>query len=242
MTTVVDLAKLSEGVYESKQSIGEWLRFGLPFEQEGSGYKSALFRNRRTTDYALAIAGTSPTEMDDLHSDMQLALGRTPDQFRVATSAYYDALNRTGGLVGFYVTGHSLGGGLASMLAKQFGDPTVTFNAPGMARAFAHLQANNPGMSVASDEERKVLHICAFFDVVSRGTGAHMGDVRRVGTGAVGVSSVVAGVVGTVLTGGNIAVGAVAAGGVTALRAHSMSRMVSALENIGEYQRQLDWL
>lgn len=71
-------------------------------------------------------------------------MGRMPDQYRVATSAYFEALQRANALVGFYLTGHSLGGGLASMLAKQFGDPTATFNAPGMARAFSDPQAQQP--------------------------------------------------------------------------------------------------
>ena len=245
MTSVVDLAKLSDGVYEDKQSVGEWLRRGLPFEQENSGYKSALYQNRTSADFALAIAGTSPTELDDLRSDYQLAMGRMPDQYRVARTAYYAAGEQTGGLVSIYLTGHSLGGGLASMLAKQFGDPLVTFNAPGMARAFSDLQSNNPGMGVARDEDRKVLHLCAFFDVVSRGTGAHMGEagsVRRISTGALGTRSVVAGVIGTVVTGGNVLAGAAAAAGVTALTAHSMSRMVKAIENNREFNQPLDWL
>jgi hypothetical protein len=143
------------------------------------------------------------------------------------------------------LTGHSLGGGLASMLGKQFGDPLVTFNAPGMARAFADLQSNNPGMGVARDEDRKVLHICAFFDVVSRGTGRHMGaegSVQRIHTGAVGTSTIVAGVVGTLVTGGNPLVGAAAAAGVTALKAHGITRMIPVLENNSEYTRPLDWL
>jgi len=245
MTSVVDLAKLSDAVYQDQVSVGEWLRRGLPYTIESSSFKSALYQNRRTADFALTIAGTSPTELDDLRSDYQLAMGRMPDQYRVALSAYSAAADQTGGLVGFYLTGHSLGGGLASMLGKQFGDPLVTFNAPGMARAFADLQSNNPGMGVARDEDRKVLHICAFFDVVSRGTGRHMGaegSVQRIHTGAVGTSTIVAGVVGTLVTGGNPLVGAAAAAGVTALKAHGITRMIPVLENNSEYTRPLDWL
>jgi hypothetical protein len=215
MTSVVDLAKLSDAVYQDQVSVGEWLRRGLPYTIESSGFKSALYQNRRTADFALTIAGTSPTELDDLRSDYQLAMGRMPDQYRVALSAYSAAADQTGGLVGFYLTGHSLGGGLASMLGKQFGDPLVTFNAPGMARAFADL------------------------------TGRHMGaegSVQRIHTGAVGTSTIVAGVVGTLVTGGNPLVGAAAAAGVTALKAHGITRMIPVLENNSEYTRPLDWL
>jgi len=245
MTSAADLAKLANAVYGDVTSVGQWLRRGIPFTVEGSGFKSALYQNRQTADFALIVAGTSPTEPDDLHSDVQLALGRMPNQYRVARSAFADAMNQTGGLVGFYLTGHSLGGGLVSMLGKEHGNPTVTFNAPGMARAFAHLQSNEPGMASVRDDERKVLHICAFFDVVSRGTGAHMGGkgtMERLYTGSVGRNTVLAGVVGTVLSGGNPLVGAGAAGGATALTAHSMERMVTAVQGIPRYNEPLDWL
>jgi hypothetical protein len=154
-------------------------------------------------------------------------------------------LQQTGGLVGLYLTGHSLGGGLASMLGKDYGDPLVTFNAPGMARAFADLRSNEPGMAEARDEDRKVLHICAFFDIVSRATGAHMGEegsVRRINTGAVGRNTIVAGIVGTLVTGGNLLAGGAAAAAATALTAHGISRLIPILENHSEYSKPLNWL
>jgi hypothetical protein len=245
MASVVDLAKLADAVYEDKTSVEQWIRVGLPFTQENSGFKSALYQHRQNAEFSLVIAGTSPTETDDWYSDYQLAMGNMPNQYRVARSAFHAAMNQTGGLVGFYLTGHSLGGGLVSMLGKEHGNPTVTFNAPGMARAFADLQSNEPGLGVARDDDRKVLHICAFFDVVSRGTGAHMGaagSVQRIHTGAVGASTFVAGAVGTLLSGGNPLVGAAAAAGVTALKAHGITRMIPVLENNSEYNQDLDWL
>lgn len=245
MASVVDLAKLADAVYEDKTAVGQWIRYGLPFSVENSGFKSALYQHRQTAEFSMVIAGTSPTEWDDLRSDYQLAMGRMPDQYRVARSAFQASMNQTGGLVGFYLTGHSLGGGLVSMLGKEHGNPTVTFNAPGMARAFADLQSSEPGMGVVRDDDRKVLHICAFFDVVSRGTGAHMGaagSVQRVHTGAVGVTTFVAGAVGTLLSGGNPLVGAAAAAGATALKAHGITRMIPALENNSAYTEDLDWL
>lgn len=245
MTSVVDLSKLANAVYNDVVSVESWLRRGIPFTVQGSGFKSALYQNRQSAEFALVVAGTSPTELDDLHSDVQLAIGRMPNQYRVARSAFADAMNQTGGLVGFYLTGHSLGGGLVSMLGKEHGNPTVTFNAPGMARAFAHLQSKEPGMATVRDDDRKVLHVCAFFDVVSRGTGAHLGGkstVERLYAGSVGRNTVLAGFVGTVLSGGNPLVGAAAAGGATALTAHSMERMVSTVQGIPRYSEPLDWL
>jgi hypothetical protein len=42
MTSVVDLAKLSDAVYTDKVKVGQWLRIGLPFTQQGSGFNSAF--------------------------------------------------------------------------------------------------------------------------------------------------------------------------------------------------------
>ncbi|MEM9056452.1 MAG: hypothetical protein AAGD86_03185, partial [Pseudomonadota bacterium] len=190
------------------------------------------------------IAGTEITDTDDLMSDLQLALGRMPNQFRVARSAYYAATETTGGFSPLYLTGHSLGGGLASMLGKQFGNPLVTFNAPGMARAFADLESKEPGMAVAKDDERKVLHVCAFFDVVSRGTGKHMGapgSVKRHYAGSIGLNTVIGGVVGTIVSGGNAIAGAAGAMAATALTAHGIKRLIPVLEKKPEYTKALEW-
>ena len=67
MTSVVDLAKLSDAVYQDRTSVEQWLRVGLPFTQENSGFKSALYQHRQTAEFSLIIAGTSPTDLDDLH-------------------------------------------------------------------------------------------------------------------------------------------------------------------------------
>lgn len=245
MTSVVDLAKLSDAVYSDEVKVGQWMRIGLPFTQQGSGFKSALFQHMQSNDYALAIAGTSPTELDDLKSDAQLAMGLMPNQYRVARNAYFAVAGVTGGFGGLYITGHSLGGGLASMLAKEHGDPTVTFNAPGMARAFANLKANEPGLSACEDKDRKIMHICAVFDLVSRGTGKHMGGedtVKRVSTNPFGLKEAAIGAIGTMLSGGNLLVGGIAAGGAAALKAHGMSRMIPVLEKRKEYREPLDWV
>ena len=195
MTSVVDLAKLSNAVYNDTVKVEQWLRVGLPITQAGSGFKSALFQHMQNGDYALAIAGTE-ADLDDLRSDVQIFFGSIPSQHRYARNAYHFSMSVTGGFAGLYVTGHSLGGGLASMLGKEHGEPTVTFNAPGMARSYASFEASEPGVTSVKDEDRKVLHIRASFDVVSVGTGKHMGKdaVKSVYTSPVGAKEVLSGV------------------------------------------------
>lgn len=242
MTSVVDLAKLSNAVYSDKVKVGQWLRVGLPFTVNGSGFKSALFQNMQSNDYALAIAGTEPTDTDDLKSDVQIAFGNVPNQHRVARSAYHSVAGVTGGLSSVYITGHSLGGGLASMLGKEHGDPCVTFNAPGMARSFAALTKSEPGLSAVKDENRKILHIRAAFDAVSIGTGRHMGKnaVKSAYTAPVGRKELLAGAA-TTMVAGPVA-GAAVTGGMAVAKAHGITRLIPVLSGKPEFTKDLAWV
>jgi hypothetical protein len=67
--------------------LGNGCALVYPLLSKAAVFKSALFQHMESNDYALAIAGTSPTEFDDLKSDAQLALGLMPNQYRVARSA-----------------------------------------------------------------------------------------------------------------------------------------------------------
>lgn len=82
-----------------------------------------------------------------------------------------------------YLTGHSLGGGLASLLsAKQTGLPTVTFNAPGMQRSYVggHLINMIGLINLRSVDTSQMIHIRATGDAVSKVAGKHMGKVQDV--------------------------------------------------------------
>ncbi|KAI9295251.1 alpha beta-hydrolase [Neoconidiobolus thromboides FSU 785] len=55
-----------------------------------------------------------------------------------------------------WLTGHSLGGGLAALLGLTYNLPTVTFQAPGDKRAFERLQL--PGIPAIDPEEAHIWH------------------------------------------------------------------------------------
>lgn len=91
-----------------------------------------------------------------------------------------------------YLTGHSLGGGLAQMIGAEFKVPFVTFNAPGTKRSYRDLGIGVPGIhseismrqfskSLAKSDKlpmyAKWLNVRSNGDAISRATGAHIGDV-----------------------------------------------------------------
>ncbi|MCK9983854.1 MAG: hypothetical protein AzoDbin1_00326, partial [Azoarcus sp.] len=94
---------------------------------------------------------------DWLHGNMPLALGMLPDQLRQAADYYLQikASAPAGATISF--TGHSLGGGLASLMAVMFGESAFTFDqAPFRSAALMYRETDpNTGIvtthSVAQD-------------------------------------------------------------------------------------------
>jgi hypothetical protein len=81
--------------------------------------------------------------------------------------------------------------------------------------------------------------------VVSRGTGKHLGGantVKRIKTNPFSLKEAAIGAVVTLLSGGNLLVGGVAAAGAAALKAHGMTRMLPVLEKRKDYCEPLDWV
>ena len=100
-------------------------RFELirPFEDPGTGFRAALFFDKTTSEYTLAIAGTDADEIigDVTFADLVgiAATGYASGQI-AAMFAFYDELLATGILhtdLRINVVGHSLGGHLATVFS-----------------------------------------------------------------------------------------------------------------------------
>jgi hypothetical protein len=190
MATVFDLANLSAMAYDATKTVFvDWKRveqYGFPF---GQGFYAELYLHRKTKEVVMSIRGTDFDEKDwsDLNSDIQIALGKVPSQLQHAKKAYDQFIQRAKkefrSNFNLYLTGHSLGGGLASLLsAKNAGLPTVTFNAPGMQRSYigSHLISVIGYINLQYVNTTQMLHIRATGDPVSIGTGKHMGTVEEI--------------------------------------------------------------
>lgn len=117
----------------------------VPFEQVGglkkgdfvdgrSGLHSTLLRNKETGEYILVFRGTELSGRDWLTNAAQ-AIGLVSPQYGGVSGGAIETLSKAihaqGGTLS--VTGHSLGGGLASMVASTgLADSAVVFNAAGL--------------------------------------------------------------------------------------------------------------
>lgn len=162
--TFLDFARVSAAVYNSSiSSVGGFTRFNDT--RRWSGFQGAIYRRANGTglDVLVTFAGTQPTDGvgQDLATDAGFGGG--------ITTAVSPAL----GLLGWallshqigcgmdlldtarrsaqsndrlYVTGHSLGGGLAAIIAAQSGTPAVPISSPAVTAVggvYASYVANN---------------------------------------------------------------------------------------------------
>lgn len=130
-------AALSAAVYGNHGATGtssEWIRL-QNYSNSSSGFQAALFENSVTGARILAFAGTNPVSMADLFTDRAVLDGETPPQFDQALATYRNVIEQYGS-ANLTLTGHSLGGGLASYVAAMSSNSpsAVVFNSLGISK------------------------------------------------------------------------------------------------------------
>lgn len=147
-------AAISEDVYESTSKLqrenGVWrlseeeLSYlgleGVQFVDEDSGFKSALYFDSNSNEFIYAFAGTDGFIDPDMLANFQQGVGKFSTQHDMAINntgiiKYQLGINIQNGKLGnssFSSTGHSLGGGLASLAAARWNLSANTFNAAGI--------------------------------------------------------------------------------------------------------------
>lgn len=93
----------------------------------------------------LAANLTAKIESDDLYSDLQIALGKIPRQYKSA-EAFIANLSKLYPGNKMVITGHSLGGLLAQLVAAKFGIETVVFDSPGAKKMIEQLIGQVPDL------------------------------------------------------------------------------------------------
>lgn len=135
----LDLAKLAQDSYDlDNKNIDGWTRLSddqlkaadidpASLNDTSTGFRAAIYQDGKG-DYVLAFKGTSG--LNDWKADATQALGLNTAQYDEATALATKAKAAFGN--NLVLTGHSLGGGLASTAAVITDTPAVTFNAAGV--------------------------------------------------------------------------------------------------------------
>lgn len=139
-----ELADIAAAVYSNEvQQVGNWMRVydaapsiipaGIgPTSRPDptSGFRAAVFRNDEGK-HALAFCG-SEREARDWFTNLGQGLGLDTSQYRQAAAFAQECKVQFGDQL--VITGHSLGGGLATIAAAVSNTPAVTFNPAGVHR------------------------------------------------------------------------------------------------------------
>ncbi len=117
-----------------------------------SGFEAITFTNG--TEIVISYAGTGPGTADWTSGNIPLAFGILSDQLRQAADYYLQVKAANPGAA-ITFTGHSLGGGLASLVAVLFDETAVTFDqAPFRNAALIYTTTDETGMSTTHSVAR----------------------------------------------------------------------------------------
>ncbi len=174
MVSLVTLGRVADNVYEDNAiGVYNWRRSNVvsPHKDKKSGFFGALYWRSTTRSAIVAFRGTEfSKDIKDIAADTAILANQMPMSQIAQAFNYTKKCNdfvRGQGAVEFIIVGHRLGGGLAAVVAANFGGCVgVTFNAPGMRS----LQGAKFGWGNAP----RVVNVRASADLVSK-KGKHVG-------------------------------------------------------------------
>ncbi len=155
------LVHVAAAVYDPSQSlIGRWSRLtddqvtaiGIDptrLKNDRSGFEAGIYKDDQR--HALAFAGTDMTSIKDWTTNLAQGAGLQTEQYAEAVALAKDAAKALD-KASVILTGHSLGGGLATAAAAATGLQAVVFNPAGVNEHTLKREGLDPtGVKVAAD-------------------------------------------------------------------------------------------
>ncbi len=135
MTTAIEYAVMAGRAYQTTRAQINWFPvpdgwveyFHVPNNPDypqftgADGFEAVAFQNiANPNEVVISFAGTGPGLLDWTHGNIPLAAGNLSDQLRQAADYYLQVKASAPAGTAISFTGHSLGGGLASLMAVLF--------------------------------------------------------------------------------------------------------------------------
>lgn len=217
---ILTYANLSNATYGNGAAPIGWtlLKTSPPSK---TGFAAIAVQNEATGKIVVAYRGTDGWN-DITNADLQLALQNdVPEQYQEANAFYTSIKNEYGANI--TLTGHSLGGALAQLVAA-INDDTVayTYNAPGVEAIYSTLNGADPTATAASFTNINNYNMA--FDAVST-RGVQLGNVTNYEPSALEGLTIFSSIVATTL---NPSLGVLVFGN-TVLGQHYIDRLEEAI-------------
>ena len=161
----ITYARLADAVYDFDNVVDGWDL--IDDKSRGSGMQAALYRAQDSDDLVLAFRGTESCDFPcsfketkefvlDVAADSLLTFGQDGPQFDDAMEYAEDVVDFFPGRK-IYVTGHSLGGGLAQAIGAAFGLETFAFNSAPVPDDFM----KSSRVQLSDEELQEIIHVIA---------------------------------------------------------------------------------
>lgn len=133
LTQIPELAELSPA---QRGKLGALLNGIEMLNNQGesgkTGFAASLYYDSKLKELVVAFRGTELTDIADILVDLQNAAGKLTHQYGSANALKRVLKEVADSGMKISIVGHSLGGGLASVLGLATGLPTYTYNAAGV--------------------------------------------------------------------------------------------------------------
>ena len=161
----LEMARMAECAYgdvscEPEFVLADLVKLGIPVDRfTDLGFDAQLYHDANRNRYILAFRGTDDTG-DDWDANLGQARGERTRQYELALNLAKDIAARVGS-ANLEFTGHSLGGGLATIAAIQTRGSATIFNTAALQPTTAALYGLSPAYQSA---DAYVRHIHTDFD------------------------------------------------------------------------------